>query len=112
MKLKNIINELNIKTLSGQGKLDIEVKGAYTSDLLSDVIANSKADDLWITLQKHQNIIAVAKLKDLAGIILVNDREPDQETIKKANDENFPLLATKLSAFEISGKLYVLLKGK
>ncbi len=112
MKLKNIINELNIEVLSGQDQLDGEVKGAYTSDLLSDVIANSKADDLWITMQKHQNIIAVAKLKDLTGIILVNDREPDQETIKKAKDESFPLLATKLSAFEISGKLYTLLKRK
>jgi serine kinase of HPr protein (carbohydrate metabolism regulator) len=112
MKLEDITKKLNIEVLSGQDQLDAVVKGAYTSDLLSDVIANSKADDLWITMQKHQNIIAVAKLKDLAGIILVNKREPDRETLKKAEDENFPLLATKLSAFEISGKLYTLLKGK
>ena len=109
MKIKEIIEKLQLKPLAGQENLDVEITGGYTSDLLSDVIANSKEGNLWITLQTHQNIIAVAKLKDLAGIIIVNNREPDEETLKKANEENVPIFCTEGTAFEISGKLYELI---
>ncbi len=109
MKLKEIIEKLQLKVLTGQDKLDEEVTGGYTSDLLSDVIANSKEGNLWITLQIHQNIIAVAKLKDLSGIIMVNNREPDEDTLQKAKEENVPLLVSEEMAYEVSGKLYRLI---
>jgi serine kinase of HPr protein (carbohydrate metabolism regulator) len=109
MRIKEIIEKLNLKIFTGHDKLDVEVTGGYTSDLLSDVIAHSKKSDLWITLQTHQNIIAVAKLKDLAGIIIVNNREPDEETLKKAKEENVPILCSQEMTFEVSGKLYELI---
>jgi ribosomal protein S2 len=112
MKLKKITEKLKLKVLTAQEKLENDVSSGYTSDLLSDVIANSKEDNLWITLQTHQNIIAVAKLKDLAGIIIVNDRQPEKETMKKAEEEKIPLMATQDSAFTISGKLYELVGPK
>lgn len=112
MKVKEIIEKLQLTVLSGQKNLDAEVTGGYTSDLLSDVIANSKEGDLWITLQIHQNTIAVAKLKDLAGIILVNNREPDEDTLKKAEEENVPILCSNDMAFDVSGKLYELISSQ
>jgi serine kinase of HPr protein (carbohydrate metabolism regulator) len=111
MKLKEIDEKLQLKVLTGQDKLDTEVSGGYTSDLLSDVIANSKDGNLWITLQTHQNIIAVAKLRDLAGIIIINNRKPDEETLQKAKEENVPLLCTGEIAFRITGKLYNLISS-
>ena len=110
MNLDAIIKKLELKVLESGGNIDREVNGAYTSDLLSDVIANSGEAQLWITLQTHQNTIAVAKLKDLAGIIIVNDREPEDDTKKKAQEEGVPLLQTTDAAFVISGKLYRLLE--
>lgn len=109
MKLKDIVEKLHLKVLSAPENLDRDVTGGYTSDLLSDVIGNSRENSLWITLQIHQNIIAVAKLKDLAGIILVNNREPDEETLKKAQEENIPILRTDAMAFDITGQLYELI---
>ncbi len=111
MKLKEIIEKLQLKVLTGQENLDADVTGGYASDLLSDVIANSKQGNLWITLQIHQNIIAVARLKDLAGIIIVNNREPDDDTLEKAKKENVPLLGSEEMAFEVSGKLYELISS-
>jgi len=111
MKLKEIIEKLQLKGLTAKDKLDVDVTGGYTSDLLSDVIANSKEGNLWITLQIHQNIIAVAKLKDLAGIIIVNNREPDKETLNKAGMENVPVMISEQMAFEVSGKLYELISS-
>lgn len=106
MNLKVIIQTLELKVVSGN--IDKEVSGGYSSDLLSDVIANTHKDNIWITLQTHLNIVAVANLQELAGIILVNGREPEESTLKKAEQENIPILLTKLPTFEIVGKLYEL----
>lgn len=109
MKLKEIIEKLQLHVLEGQELLDTEVTGGYTSDLLSDVMANSKAKNLWITLQTHENIVAVAKLRDLAGIIIINNRQPDEEALRRAKEEKVILLASGDSAFNITGKLYGLI---
>lgn len=109
MKLREIQKKLNLNVLTAQDHLETEVHSAYTSDLLSDVMAHAQGGTLWITLQTHQNVIAVAKLKELAGVILVNNREPEEETRNKAEEENIPLLTTPENAFHISGKIYRLL---
>lgn len=104
MNLKNIVQKLGLEVISGD--IDREVSGGYSSDLLSDVIANARKDNIWITLQIHVNVVAVASLQELAAIILVNGRQPEEATVKKAKQENIPILLTELSNFEIVGKLY------
>ena len=108
MKLEEISERLNLEVKSASGKLDNEVTGGYVSDLLSDVIANAKEGDIWITLQVHENIVAVASLNELAGIVLINERKPYEDTLIKAEKENIPILLSKLSAFELVGRLYEL----
>ena len=111
MKLHEIVKELGLEIKSKVSNLDNEVYGGYASDLLSDVIANAKKGDIWITLQIHQNIVGVAVLNEVTGIILVNGREPEKETLEKAEAEDIPIFGTELPAFEIIGKLYRLLSG-
>src|SRR3990170_4455752 len=106
MKLKEIIDKVNLETRCGTSNLNTEIKGGYVSDLLSDVIAHAKAGDIWVTLQVHQNIVAVASMKELSGIILVNGREPEEETVRQAQKENIPIFISELPAFEIVGRLY------
>ncbi len=110
MKVKNIIEKLSLNVLTAPDKLDIEVSGGYASDLLSDVMANARPRNIWITLQTHQNIVAVAKLRELAAIVLVNNRTPEPETLKSAEEEKVPLLVTGDSAFTISWKIHALLE--
>ncbi|KPJ59306.1 MAG: serine kinase [Latescibacteria bacterium DG_63] len=112
MKLKEIVKKLGLEVLTCEERLDGEVTSGYTSDLLSDVMANSKEGNLWITLQTHQNIIAVAKLKDLSGVVLVNKRNPDKDTVQKATEEGVVLLQTGEAAYAISGKLYQLMGAR
>lgn len=112
MDLETIATCLDLKVFSGFDKLKTEVLGGYTGDLLSDVMANSKEGDLWMTRQVHQNIIAVASLKDHAGIIMVQGAEPAKDTLEKALKENIPVMGTDLSGFEIAGRIYNLLKEK
>jgi predicted transcriptional regulator len=110
MKISDIIQPLDLRVLSGRNGLTNELKGGYVSDLLSDVIGNAKEGEIWITLQTHQNIIAVASLKDVAAIIIVKGAIPEADTIEKSNIENIPVLVTDLDTFNIAGRLYELLK--
>jgi hypothetical protein len=106
MKLTELIRELALTVRSADKGLDREVKGGYASDLLSDVMANSKEGDIWVTIQGHPNVVAVATLRDLAGIILANGRQPDAETVQRAEEEGVPILCTPLPTYEIVGRLY------
>ncbi len=111
MKLKEIVEQLNLKVIAGAGNLDREVLGGYTSDLLSDVMGNVEEGQLWITLQTHRNVMAIASLKDVAGVIIVKSLEPEASMIEHSEEDGIPLLSTEMEAFEISGKLYQLLQG-
>jgi predicted transcriptional regulator len=112
MTVNEIVQALNLKTLAGSRGLKNEIAGGYTSDLLSDVMGNSEPGTVWVTLQTHKNVIAVASLKDHAAVIIVNSHTPNPETIAQAEEEGIPLLSTKMSAFEVSGKLYHLITTK
>jgi predicted transcriptional regulator len=109
MKLEDIIKELNLKARCCENKLSNEIRGGYVSDLLSDVMANSQEGDVWITRQVHPNIVAVAVLKEHAGIILVQGGTEIRETLEKASKEGIPVLETNLTGFEVAGKLYRLI---
>jgi hypothetical protein len=108
VKLTELIKELDLSVRSAKTHLDREVTGGYASDLLSDVLAHGEEGNLWITLQIHQNIVGVASMKDLAGIILVNNREPEPETLEKAELERLPIMVTEMPTFELVGRLYSL----
>ena len=108
MKLADLVDEMDLEVRSARQGLGNEVTGGYMSDLLSDVLANCSDGNLWITLQRHQNIVAVASMKQLAGIVLVAGREPEEETVEKAEAEGLPILVSELPAFEIAGRLYTL----
>lgn len=101
-----MIDKLGLTPLSGP--FDREVKGGYASDLISDVLANGREGDIWVTIQVHRNIVAVASLKGFAGIIITGGRRPEEPTVAEAEREKINLLSTKMSTFEVVGKLYSL----
>jgi len=106
LRLSDLVTSFELKVEVGKDRLREEVTGGYAGDLLSDVIAHSRKGNIWITIQTHPNIVAVATMKELAGIILTGGREPDAETIRKAEEEEIPLLVSPLFTFELAGRLY------
>lgn len=112
MNLSEIVDFLNLKIFSAKENLGREVKGVYVSDLLSDVLGNAKDSQIWITLQSHKNIVALACLKGLACVVLVKGILPNEDTILKAEEEGIVILGTEKETFDIAGELYELLKRK
>ncbi len=106
MKVVELVEKFGLEIFSGNVGLQNEISGGYVSDLLSDVMGFARENQVWITLQTHQNVIAIASLKDLAAVIIVKDLQPDPETVKHSKDEGIPLLGTHMEAFEIVGKIY------
>jgi hypothetical protein len=107
MNLARIIGELELTLLTDPKDFDqIEVSGGYTSDLLSCVMAGAPHGGLWVTLQAHTNIIAVAALLDLGAVVITENAQPDPAAISKANAEGITLLTTSHSTFYIAGKLW------
>jgi len=107
MNLTAIIEALNLTVLTKPRSFDDVVPAnGYTSDLLSCVMAGAKNKGLWVTLQAHLNIVAVAALLELSAVIITEGAVPDPATIVKANDQGVTLLATKAPTFEVVGKLW------
>ncbi|MBW6516434.1 MAG: hypothetical protein K0B81_07460 [Candidatus Cloacimonetes bacterium] len=108
--LKSFIETIEGKVLTPS--VDIEniiVNDGYVSDLLSDVMGNAKENQVWITIMKHLNSIAVASLVNIPCIIFAKDTMPEQEVIKKAEEENICLVSSSQSSFTIAGELYLML---
>lgn len=109
MTVKEIIEKLDLECLN-EANLDTEVTGAYASDLLSDVMGNARSGQVWITMQTHKNVTAIASLKDIPAVIIVRGGVPDPDMLQHAQDEDICLLVSKDATFQVCGKLYALLK--
>jgi predicted transcriptional regulator len=108
MTLQKIVAELSLSVQAAGDKLHTKVTGGYASDLLSCVMAKARKGNVWVTLQSHLNIVAVASLLQLAGIIVTEGMVPDAATLKKANEEGIPILTTSATTFTIVGQLVAL----
>lgn len=106
---EKIIDQLQLKLLTNNHYLERPIRGAFCGDLLSDVLARATPGNLWITIHRHRNTVAVAALVNLSGIIITGDRIPDQDTLRTAEQEGIPLFATSLDNFQAAGKLYKIL---
>jgi hypothetical protein len=109
MNLQLVIEQLQLKILTGSKDFsDVIPTGGYASDLLSCVMAGTAPGNIWITLQAHTNIVAVAALKELSAVIISEGASPDEITLSKAREEEIILLSTPMSTYWVVGKLWEL----
>ena len=106
MNVNELVDQFSLIVAAGQNGLDRQIQGGYCGDLLSDVMGNATIGCIWLTVQTHQNIVAVAVLREMAAIVLCGGQEPDQETVDKANEEGIPILTWPDTAFDLAGQVY------
>jgi len=107
MKITEIAAVLNAEICQSEFD-DVELSAAYTSDLLSDVMANAKEGGALITIQAHKNTVAVSSLVNVSVIIICNSRPLPDDMMEAAKDERIAVIRTKENQFTVSGKLWEL----
>ncbi|MGD9042858.1 MAG: DRTGG domain-containing protein [Desulfobacterales bacterium] len=106
MRVKDLVDEFDLQVTAGESGLDREVTEGYCGDLLSEVMGNAPTGCAWMTVQGHQNIVAVAVMREIAAIIITGGQTPDDAAIKKANQEGIPLLLWPYSSFRLAGRIF------
>lgn len=109
MIVKDIICD-DFELACGYGGIDKMVNGVYLCDLLSFVISHAKSGNVWITIQTHINIVAVAVLTGISCIIIPESESIQNDTIEKANKENIPIFKYNGSSYDAAIKLYEMMK--
>ncbi len=84
---------------------DVGLVGGYTSDLLSDVMANLKEGQVLITIQAHKNTIAVASLSGAVAVVFCHGGAAADDVVEAAAAEGIALFNTPDNQFEASVKV-------
>jgi predicted transcriptional regulator len=105
VRVHEMVEALDFELIAGGRGADREITGGYAADLLSCVMARAKVGNVWATLQAHPNVVAVATLLDLAGVIITEGAPVGEDVIAKANDEGTPLLSTPHTTFWVVREL-------
>jgi hypothetical protein len=105
VSLSSVIEQLTLEVITSAELANRPVMGGYASDLLSCAMRGAKKDFLWVTLQSHVNVVAVASLLNLAGVVITEGNRPAPETIAQAEKEKVILLLTPQDTFSVAGRL-------
>ena len=103
MKISDL-NQLGFTCLQDQFN-DEELAGGYTSDLLSDVMANLGEREVLITIQAHRNTIAVASLAEASAVVFCHGRTAGPDVIEAAAKEGIALFNTPDNQFDATCKI-------
>ncbi|MFP4162586.1 MAG: DRTGG domain-containing protein [Chitinispirillaceae bacterium] len=111
MKAHELGAALGLEAVQKSGEEKVVVTG-YTSDLLSDVMANADENSVLITIQAHVNTIAVAALTGVSAVILCNSRPVPDDMTDAAAEESIPLYRSEENQFTVSHKVHECLNRK
>jgi len=107
MNLQTLIDELQLTVYTEKKDFaSVQPSGGYAADLLSCAMASAKPGNLWVTLQAHLNIVAVAALTEVCAVVISEGSTPEAEVINKANAQGVTLLGTAAGTYQVVGKLW------
>ena len=106
MNLLEIQKILEAEVVVGNDLESIEVEMCCGADLMSDVLAHTKAECMLLTGLANPQVVRTAEIANIKVVCLVRGKLPFPETIAMASEKGLPIIATKLPMFESCGRLY------
>lgn len=106
MTLGEIRTILNAVVLAGEEDMDRKVDGAFSADLMSDVLSYSITNSVLITGLTNAQVVRSAEVADIGAIVFIQGKRPDMQTVDLADQKKIALLATDISMFDSCGMLY------
>ncbi len=101
-----MVQQLALTVVTHTAGTGTTVTGGYASDLLSCVMTRAQTGNVWVTLQAHPNVVAVASLLNLSCVIVTEGTSVEQPTIEKADEVGIPIACTSLTTYAIVERLH------
>ncbi len=106
MLMQELVDLLKCQVILGaEFMAGLEVTACFAADLMSDVLAFSHPGSLLITGLATIQSAHTADVADLAGILFVGGKTPDEPVIALVRNQRIPLLTTELSMLEVCSRL-------
>ncbi|HOG79463.1 MAG TPA: DRTGG domain-containing protein [Anaerolineaceae bacterium] len=106
MRVKDLLEIVSGKLLNPSADLNQEIKGGCGADLMSDVLASIQPEAVLLTGLCNPQVIRTAQMADVAAVVLVRGKAPQEETINLAEKEGIPLILSPYGMFELCGRLH------
>jgi predicted transcriptional regulator len=106
MDLRDLILIIDGKLITDPTNMKREIKGGFGADLMSDVLASIQPEAVLLTGLCNPQVVRTAQMADVSAIVLVRGKQPPEETVRLANEENVPLISTPYGMFEVCGRLH------
>jgi len=104
--LKKIVEILRATIVSDADNSDIDIQGAYSTDLMSNVLYYHAPNSVLITSLVNPQVVQTAEIAGIKIIVFTQNKKPDKDIIELANQKKIPLLITPFSMYIASGKLF------
>ncbi len=106
MNLTDIIDITQGTLLTPNMDTNIQIRGGYGADLMSDVLAYSQPNAVLITGLTNPQVVRTAQIAEFRAIVFIRGKQPQAETLDIAKQENIPLISSPLGMFEVIGRLH------
>ena len=106
MKITEIAKLIDGELVGAPADDAYEVKKAFASDLMSDVLRFHMDDTVLITGLCNNQTMRTSEMSDLRVVVIGRDKQPDEDMLELAEDLDITLIKSKYSIFKISGILY------
>ena len=106
MKLAQVLEVIEGKTITKDVNLDIEIQMGCGADLMSDVLAFTHEGTLLMSGLTNPQVVRTAEMAGIKAIVFVRGKLPPAETVALAEEKGIPLLASKYTMFETCGRVY------
>ena len=106
MKITEIAGLVEGEIVGAPSDDSYEVKKAFASDLMSDVLRFPMDETVLVTGLCNNQTMRTADMADLRVVLIGRDKQPDAEMLELAEDSDITIIKSKFSIFKISGILY------
>ena len=106
MKISTMQDLLDAKVICGEEHLGRHVYSACGCDLMSDVLAFAKDQAVLLTGLMNAQVVRTALMMDMNCIVFVRSKQPTEDIIKLASENDLVVLGTDKSLYSACGILY------
>ena len=106
MKISDIARLIDADIMCGEELMDVEIRTACGSDLMSDVLAFVKDHTVLLTGLTNPHVVRTAEMLDVACIVFVRGKRPASDIIDMAIERDMCIMSTRHTLYVACGILY------